>query len=56
MAGNDRMHILVAQSMAGLRGFHLLLLSTVLLFVAGGSPVVSGQSTGELSTVVCSKS
>ena len=42
--------------MAGVRGFHLFLLSTILLFVAGGSPVVSGKSTGELATVVCSKS
>ena len=37
-------------------GFHLNFLSKILLFVASGSPVVSGQSTGELSTVVCSKS
>ena len=38
--------------------FYLSFLSTctLLLFVAGESPVVNGQSTGELSTVACSKS
>ena len=44
--------------MAGVRGFHLSLLSTILLFVASGSPVVSEQSTGEFISAisVCSES
>ena len=34
--------------MSGLRAFHFL--SAILLFVASGSPVINGQSMGELST------
>ena len=37
-------------NMAGLRSSHLFFLSTILLFVISGSPVVNGKSTGEISS------